>query len=194
MCNLRDGSQWPFGDYELYGGGSGVGFSSGKMQGFEVIVPGKANMEHTIIPSTEAKSRKDGGTRSIAPTRYGTTQVQNDGKHSTDEKLIPVEKPNVSEIKDPALRQGYFKKISNLIDCMLHLTQLETSQSSEISLVRPLMATLQDTNEDSNGAMKCNHGVPSDTDNEMGLKWVHLGAEVTCKMYVFRVEMDGFGC
>ncbi|GKA77549.1 hypothetical protein Tco_0784010 [Tanacetum coccineum] len=94
-----------FGDYELYGGGSGVGFSSGKMQGFEVIVPGKANMEHTIIPSTEAKSRKDGGTRSIAPTHYGTTQVQNDGKHSTDEKLIPVEKPNISEIKDPALRQ-----------------------------------------------------------------------------------------
>ncbi|GKE36980.1 hypothetical protein Tco_1460385, partial [Tanacetum coccineum] len=73
----------------------------------------------TIIPSTEAKSRKDGGTRSIAPTRYGTTQVQNDGKHSTDEKLILVEKPNVSEIKDPALRQGYFKKISNLIDVIL---------------------------------------------------------------------------
>ncbi|GKC12459.1 hypothetical protein Tco_1009241, partial [Tanacetum coccineum] len=77
-----------------------------KMQGFKVIVPGKANMEHTIIPSTEAKSRKDGGTRSIAPTCYGTTQVQNDGKHSTDEKMIPVEKPNVSEIKDPALRQA----------------------------------------------------------------------------------------
>ncbi|GKC14854.1 hypothetical protein Tco_1011636 [Tanacetum coccineum] len=44
---------------------------NGKMHGFEVIVPGKANMEHTIIPSTEAKSRKDGGTRSIAPTHYG---------------------------------------------------------------------------------------------------------------------------
>ncbi|GJY21502.1 hypothetical protein Tco_0394068 [Tanacetum coccineum] len=42
-----------------------------KMQGFEVIVPGNANMEHTIIPSTKAKSRKDGGTRSIAPTRDG---------------------------------------------------------------------------------------------------------------------------
>ncbi|GJW53165.1 retrotransposon protein, putative, ty1-copia subclass [Tanacetum coccineum] len=94
-----------FGDYELYDGRSGVGFSLGKMQGFEVIVPDKANMEHTIIPSTKAKSRKDDGTRFIAPTRYGTTQVQNDGKHSTDEKLIPFEKPNVSEIKDPALRQ-----------------------------------------------------------------------------------------
>ncbi|GJS00298.1 hypothetical protein Tco_0316806 [Tanacetum coccineum] len=43
---------------------------TGKMQGFEVIV-GNANMEHTIIPSTEAKSRKDGVTRSIAPTRDG---------------------------------------------------------------------------------------------------------------------------
>ncbi|GJR23136.1 hypothetical protein Tco_0971663 [Tanacetum coccineum] len=31
---------------------------TGKMLGFEVIVPGKATMEHTIIPSTEAKSRK----------------------------------------------------------------------------------------------------------------------------------------
>ncbi|GJW62073.1 hypothetical protein Tco_0111408, partial [Tanacetum coccineum] len=44
---------------------------NGKMHGFEVIVPGNANMEHTIIPSTEAKSRKDGVTRSIAPTRDG---------------------------------------------------------------------------------------------------------------------------
>ncbi|GJW87118.1 retrovirus-related pol polyprotein from transposon TNT 1-94 [Tanacetum coccineum] len=40
-------------------------------EGFEVIVPGKATMEHTIIPSTEAKSRKEGGTHSIAPTRDG---------------------------------------------------------------------------------------------------------------------------
>ncbi|GJT69810.1 hypothetical protein Tco_1029096, partial [Tanacetum coccineum] len=40
-------------------------------KGFEVIVPGNANMEHTIIPSTEAKSRKDGVTRSISPTRDG---------------------------------------------------------------------------------------------------------------------------
>ncbi|GJY75660.1 zinc finger, CCHC-type containing protein [Tanacetum coccineum] len=76
-----------------------------KCKALRLYVPDKANMEHTIIPSTEAKSRKDGGTRSIALTCYGTTQVQNDGKHSTDEKLIPVEKPNVSEIKDPALRQ-----------------------------------------------------------------------------------------
>ncbi|GJS29388.1 hypothetical protein Tco_0490008 [Tanacetum coccineum] len=88
-------------------------------QGFDVIVPSKATMEHTIIASTEAKSRKDGGTRSIAPTRdgrifsrlervmgAGTKQVQNDGKHSTDEKLIPVKKPNVSEIKDHALLQA----------------------------------------------------------------------------------------
>ncbi|GJW34638.1 hypothetical protein Tco_0057558 [Tanacetum coccineum] len=44
---------------------------AGKMHGFEVIVPGNANMEHTIIPSTEAKSRKDGVTRSIAPTCDG---------------------------------------------------------------------------------------------------------------------------
>ncbi|GJX05005.1 probable amino-acid racemase [Tanacetum coccineum] len=29
------------------------------LQGFEVILPDKATMEHTIIPSTEAKSRKD---------------------------------------------------------------------------------------------------------------------------------------
>nr|GEY16508.1 alpha/beta hydrolases superfamily protein [Tanacetum cinerariifolium] len=35
----------------------------------------------------------------------GTTQVQNDEKHSSDEKLIHVENPNVSEIKEPALRQ-----------------------------------------------------------------------------------------
>ncbi|GJX28949.1 hypothetical protein Tco_0237028 [Tanacetum coccineum] len=38
----------------------------GKMQGFEVIVPGKATIEHTIIPSTEAKSRKDiGGAQNL---------------------------------------------------------------------------------------------------------------------------------
>ncbi|GKC01334.1 hypothetical protein Tco_0987470 [Tanacetum coccineum] len=92
---------------------------TGKIQGFEVIVPGKATMEHTIIPSIEAKSRKDGDTHSIALTRDGKTKVQNDGKHSTDEKLIPVEKPNVFEIKEPALRQGYYKKISNLIDVVL---------------------------------------------------------------------------
>ncbi|GKA54053.1 hypothetical protein Tco_0753002 [Tanacetum coccineum] len=30
--------------------------------------------------------------------------VQNDGKHSTDKNFIPVEKPDVSEIKEPALR------------------------------------------------------------------------------------------
>ncbi|GJS82445.1 F-box domain containing protein [Tanacetum coccineum] len=82
----------------------------------------------------------------------GTTQVQNDGKHSTDEKLIPVEKPNVSEIKDPALRQ----------DCVS-----DVLYNIEISLVGPLMATLQDTNEDSDGTVKRNHGVPSDTDAEM---------------------------
>nr|GEX60575.1 probable amino-acid racemase [Tanacetum cinerariifolium] len=79
------------------------------MQGFDVIVPGKATMEHTIIPSTEAKSRKDGGTRSIAPTRdgrAGKTQVQSDGKHSTDENLIHVEKPIVYEMEDPTLCQG----------------------------------------------------------------------------------------
>ncbi|GJT85991.1 hypothetical protein Tco_1067708 [Tanacetum coccineum] len=29
------------------------------IQGFEVILPGKATMEHTIIPSTKGKSRKD---------------------------------------------------------------------------------------------------------------------------------------
>ncbi|GJR17203.1 probable amino-acid racemase [Tanacetum coccineum] len=32
---------------------------SGILQGFEVILPDKATMEHTIIPSTEAKSQKD---------------------------------------------------------------------------------------------------------------------------------------
>nr|GEV96617.1 probable amino-acid racemase [Tanacetum cinerariifolium] len=29
------------------------------IQGFEVILPGKATMKHTIIPSTKGKSRKD---------------------------------------------------------------------------------------------------------------------------------------
>ncbi|GJY37870.1 hypothetical protein Tco_0424234, partial [Tanacetum coccineum] len=33
--------------------------SSSKIQGFEIILPGKATMEHTIIPSTKGKSRKD---------------------------------------------------------------------------------------------------------------------------------------
>ncbi|GKE27301.1 probable amino-acid racemase, partial [Tanacetum coccineum] len=38
-----------------------AGFYQDKLQkeGFEVILPDKATMEHTIIPSTEAKSRKD---------------------------------------------------------------------------------------------------------------------------------------
>ncbi|GKC53027.1 tetratricopeptide-like helical domain-containing protein, partial [Tanacetum coccineum] len=31
--------------------------------------------------------------------------VQNDGKHSTDKNFIPVKKPDVSEIKEPAIRQ-----------------------------------------------------------------------------------------
>lgn len=29
------------------------------MQGFEVVVPDKATMEHTVIPATEAFNRKD---------------------------------------------------------------------------------------------------------------------------------------
>lgn len=29
------------------------------MQGFEVVLPDKATMEHTVIPATEALSRKD---------------------------------------------------------------------------------------------------------------------------------------
>ncbi|GJT18794.1 hypothetical protein Tco_0877500 [Tanacetum coccineum] len=62
------------------GSGDVSGGGGGKMHGFEVIVPGNANMEYTIIPSTEAKSRKDGVTRSIAPTR--------DGEYRDDKKDV----------------------------------------------------------------------------------------------------------
>ncbi|GKB80184.1 hypothetical protein Tco_0947079 [Tanacetum coccineum] len=47
------------------------------------------------------------------------------------------------------------------------------------------MVTLQDPNADSDGTMKCDHGVPSDTNAEIGLKWGPLVAEIGCKMCAF---------
>nr|GEW45324.1 ribonuclease H-like domain-containing protein [Tanacetum cinerariifolium] len=75
------------------------------------------------------------------------------------------------KVQKTLLKQQY----ENFTEGMLHLTQLETSQSSEISLVGPPMAMLQDTNEDSDGTMKRNHG---DSGAYKGAKLV-LGQGVT---------------
>lgn len=76
------------------------------MQGFEVVLPDKATMEHTVIPATEAISRKDiEGARNLLRIALQVLLVRavNSVILASDEMrdLLPQEDPLLKKCIDP---------------------------------------------------------------------------------------------